>query len=256
MKPEDLLAAVSDIALRAGDAIMEVYHGGFEVAAKPDESPVTAADLASERLILPALEALAPEIPAVSEEAVAEGRTPDVSGGRFWLVDPLDGTREFVNHRPEFTVNIALVEAGSPVLGVVGTPARRAIYAGAGAGTARASEDGGPTRPIAARPPPAEGLTVAASRSHGDTARLEDYLRGVQVAATTRIGSALKFVLLAKGEADFYPRFGPTMEWDTAAGHALLAAAGGRVETEDGAPLRYGKPGFRNPPFVAFGRRP
>ncbi len=250
---EELLAQVCDIARRAGQRIMEVYRGEFGVETKADSSPVTEADLQSEKIILQALQELTPELPAVSEEAVERGEIPNVSNGCFWLVDPLDGTREFVNRRDEFTVNIGLVDNGAPILGVVGVPAQDAIYAACGPGTARFMNGDAAPEPIAARRPPAAGVTVVASRSHGDKTRLKEFLEQYTVAQQISAGSAVKLALVAKGEADLYPRFGRTMEWDTAAGHAILIAAGGSVRTVDDEVLRYGKPGFENPPFVAYG---
>jgi 3'(2'), 5'-bisphosphate nucleotidase len=244
------------LARKAGAAIMVHYSGGgIAHTLKEDGTPVTAADEAAEAIILAALPGILPGVPAVSEEEVSEGRVPDVSAGLFWLVDPLDGTREFLSRNGEFTVNIALVEAGRPLLGIVHAPALGLTYAGTvGAGALLETAEA-PAATIVARTAPADGLTVVASRSHGDRAALARYLEGRRIAAERSIGSSLKFCLLAAGEADLYPRFGRTMEWDTAAGHAVLAAAGGSVETLDGRPLTYGKPGFENPHFVAFARR-
>jgi 3'(2'), 5'-bisphosphate nucleotidase len=247
-----LLERLLPIARAGGDAILQVYATDFEVRGKADDSPVTAADERAEAVILPALADLTPEIPVVSEEAVAAGRIPRV-GERFWLVDPLDGTKEFIRRNGEFTVNIGLIERGAPVLGVVLAPALGRLYAGA-AGHGAYREDAGGRKPIACRVASPTGLTVVASRSHGDTAALERFLAGRKVAAQTNAGSSLKFCLIAAGEADLYPRLGRTMEWDTAAGHAVLAAAGGRVTTLEGTDLQYGKPGFENPHFVAQGR--
>lgn len=263
---DDLLAA----ALAAGAAILRIRAQGFAVHDKPDASPVTAADQAAEALILARLAALAPGVAVVAEEAAAAGVLPDV-GRRFFLVDPLDGTREFVAGRDEFTVNIALVQDGLPVLGVVVAPALGRAFAGdVAAGIAfELSQDVGAStgatspavaaasarpqrRSMRVRRPPASGVVAVASRSHG-TPETEDWLRQAKVTQRVSIGSSLKFCLLASGEADVYPRFGPTMEWDTAAGHAVVVAAGGRVDGLDGEPLRYGKPGFRNPAFVARG---
>jgi len=247
-----------ELARAAGRAIMAIYASDFAVRDKADASPVTAADDAAERVILEGLEVLAPGVPVVAEESVAAGRVPAI-GERFWLVDPLDGTREFVGRNGEFTVNIALVERGLPVLGVVLAPAIERLWAGVvGEG---AFEDGpGGRRAIAVRAPPAGGITVLASRSHGDEVALDAWLAGQRaagqaIAALRTAGSSLKLCLLASGEADAYPRLGRTMEWDIAAGHAVLAAAGGSVRTMDGALLSYGKPGFENPHFVAWGRR-
>lgn len=248
---EDWRDAVIDIARAAGEVIMAVYATDFAVRGKGDASPVTEADERAEALIVPRLRALAPGVPIVAEEAVAAGAAPAV-GSRFWLVDPLDGTREFIGRNGEFTVNIALVEHGVPVLGVVLAPALGRCYAGV-LGHGAWVEEGGPRRPIACRRVPAAGLTVVSSRSHGDAAALQAYLAGRRVAGQAFAGSSLKLCLVAAGEADLYPRLGRTMEWDIAAGHAVLLAAGGRVCTLDGAPLRYGKPGFENPHFFAAG---
>jgi 3'(2'), 5'-bisphosphate nucleotidase len=250
-------------AQRAGGAIMAVYATDFAVRDKADASPVTAADEAAEKILLQDLAAIAPGVPVVAEESVAAGHVPVLSNdgaNRFFLVDPLDGTREFVARRDEFTVNVALIEAGEPVLGVVFAPARRELYWGdvkAGkAGRIDADPDG--TMPsmgtsISARSAPANGITAVASRSH-NTPETDAFLARFNVTEFRSIGSSLKFCLVASGEADLYPRMGTTMEWDTAAGHAVLAAAGGRVTDIDGAPFRYGKPGFRNGHFVARGR--
>ena len=246
-----LLEELVRIAEAAGQRILEVYGREFDVRSKVDSSPVTEADERAEALILERLDRLTPRLPIVSEEAFAAGIVPEI-GASFWLVDPLDGTREFVNRNGEFTVNIALIENGSPVLGVVYAPAVGRLYYGRSRAGAWLVEQDGPRR-IHCRHAPDAGVTVISSRSHGDAAALERYLSGRAVVASRQAGSSLKFCLLAAGEADLYPRFGRTMEWDTAAGHAVLAAAGGRVTTLDGAPLRYGKPGFENPHFVAMG---
>lgn len=247
-----LLDALIPVARRAGDVIMHIYRGEFAVVAKADASPVTEADQAAEDVILAALTEITPEIPVVAEEAFAAGARPAL-GQRFWLVDPLDGTREFVSRNGEFTVNIALIEGGRPVLGIVFAPAIGQLYAGASALGSFA--DGGQRRPISCRRPPAEGLTVVSSRSHGDREALERFLQGRKVARHVTAGSSLKLCQLAAGEADCYPRFGRTMEWDIAAGHAILMAAGGALTDLNGAELTYGKPGFENPPFVAWGCR-
>jgi 3'(2'), 5'-bisphosphate nucleotidase len=261
----DLLQSLIYSAQRAGGAIMAVYATDFAVRNKSDASPVTAADEAAEKIILADLAAIAPGIPVVAEEAVAAGKVPAILGStradRFFLVDPLDGTREFISHRDEFTVNIALIEAGRPVLGVVFAPARRELYWGdvraMKAGHIDADPDG--TMPsmgnaISARKPPAEGLTALASRLHR-TPETDALLAGYPVREFRSIGSSLKFCVVAAGEADIYPRIGTTMEWDTAAGHAVLEAAGGRVTGLGGEPFTYGKPGFRNGNFIAWGRR-
>ncbi|HYG85684.1 MAG TPA: 3'(2'),5'-bisphosphate nucleotidase CysQ [Azospirillum sp.] len=249
-----LLPTVRTIAHEAGQVILRFYNTRFDVTTKADGSPVTQADHAAEAVILPALHHLTPGIPVVAEEEVAAGRVPDVSGGRFWLVDPLDGTKEFLNRNGEFTVNIALIDNGKPILGVVCAPATGDLYAGAGAGTAVHWIEGRHDYAITVRKAPADGLTVVASRSHGDPGETDKFLSAFTVKERISCGSSLKFCALACGKADLYPRFGRTMEWDTAAGHAVLLAAGGRVcvaGSQD--PLTYGKPGFENPHFVAYG---
>jgi len=246
-----VLDQITQIARAAGDVILEVYATEFEVRDKADASPVTEADKRAEACILAELAAFTPDIPVVSEEAAADGRIPRV-GERFWLVDPLDGTREFVSRNGEFTVNIALIEAGEPTLGVVLAPALGRVFGGV-RGAGAFVEEGGRRRAIASRRPPVEGLTVVSSRSHGDRDALEAFLAGRRVASSVFAGSSLKFCLVAAGEADLYPRLGRTMEWDTAAGHAVLAAAGGRVTQIGGEDLPYGKPGFANPHFIAMG---
>jgi 3'(2'), 5'-bisphosphate nucleotidase len=249
-----LLDAVEALAREAGEAIMGYYRGDIAIDRKEDYSPVTDADRDADAIIAAGLRKLTPEIPVITEEEVADGLAPTKIGTRFWLVDPLDGTREFINHRDEFTVNIALIDAGAPVLGVVGVPARGILYASDGPGRASKCEDGGAHHPIAARVAPAEGIAVAASRSHANKEELEAFLKDKTVTDFLAAGSSLKFCLIAEGKADLYPRLGPTMEWDTAAAHAVLAAAGGHVRTLKGDELRYGKPDFRNPHFVATGR--
>ncbi len=255
-----LLGPVQAIARRAGETILRHYRDMPAARLKADASPVTAADEEAERLIVGALEALTPGIPIVSEEAAAAGLVPDIAGpanpgGRFWLVDPLDGTKEFLARNDEFTVNIALIEDGRPVLGVVLVPALDTLYAGAGPGSAFVEHGKEPPRPIGTRPQHADGAIVLSSRSHIGAGELDAFLANTPVLARRIAGSALKFCLVAEGVADLYPRLGRTMEWDTAAGHAVLDAAGGCVLTLDGRDLDYGKPGFENPNFVARGRR-
>ena len=247
-----LLAAVKPVAEEAGRATMGFY-GLSESMEKADGSPVTAADQAAEDIILPALRHLTPDIPVVSEEEASKGLSPDVTGTRFWLVDPLDGTKEFLSGNGEFTVNIALIEHGQPILGVVVVPARGETYAGAAPGTATLADSHG-ERAISVRAAPAHGLTVVGSRSHGDAAAMEAFLDGRRVAEFRAAGSSLKLCLIARGEADLYPRLGTTMEWDIAAGHAVLRAAGGRVQTIDGGAFTYGKADYRNPHFAAYGK--
>ncbi len=250
--PDEFIAGLCQATRAAGDAIMEIYKSDFEVRTKGDESPVTAADEAAEKIILEHLARLTPDVPVVAEESVAAGHIPDISGGRYWLVDPLDGTKEFINRNGEFTVNIGLIEDRRPVMGVVFAPARERLFYAAGPGQAFAEEGGSPARPIGVRAAAEDGLTVVASRSHRD-AKTDEYLEQFEVKELKSAGSSLKFCLVAAGEADLYPRLGRTMEWDTAAGHAVLRAAGGRVETLDGEEFLYGKPGFENTFFVARG---
>lgn len=247
--------ALMEIAVSAGEAIMAIYGTDFAVDFKSDHSPVTAADAAAETLILAALAELLPGVPVVAEEAASAGLIPQV-GARFVLVDPLDGTREFVSRNGEFTVNIALVEEGMPVAGVVYAPALATLYAGdRGRGAGRAAVvDGriGPVEAIAVRAVPPAGLSVLCSRSH-DTPETEAFLRPFRIAERRAAGSSLKFCLLAEGAADLYPRLGPTMAWDTAAGDAVLRGAGGHVvRFDDHTPLAYGKEGWDNPFFIAY----
>jgi 3'(2'), 5'-bisphosphate nucleotidase len=250
-----LLPRVVAIARQAGAAIMPYFKGAYATAHKDDRSPVTDADHAADAAIKPALAALVPGVPVVTEESVAAAPAPEtLANARYWLVDPLDGTKEFVAHRAEFTVNIALVEKGRPVLGVLLVPPENVIYAAAGPGTAVKIVGQGAPQRIAARPAPAGGIVVAHSRSHNKWNDLEQFLAPYRVADRIVKGSALKFGLIAEGSADLYPRLGPTSEWDTAAGQAILEAAGGSVADHQGRTLGYGKPGFRNPPFVARGR--
>ncbi len=252
---DDLMATLRLIAERAGKVILQYYVDAEEidVREKDDASPVTDADEAAETFILGALNTLTPHIPIVSEEAAAAGEIPEIDGDFFWLVDPLDGTKEFISRNGEFTVNIALIEHGVPVAGVVHAPALAMTWAGAGEGTATFSETDNPAMPISVREIPAEGATVVASRRHGTGEKLEAFLSSRSINDRVTAGSSLKFCLVASGQADLYPRFGRTMEWDTAAGHAVLLAAGGEVWTLDNEPLDYGKPGFENPDFIAEG---
>ena len=254
MLPElDLLDRIIPIAREAGTIVMRIYGTEFEVGGKRDASPVTEADRRAEALILPALSRIEPGSRIVSEEAACADPIPTVEEELFWLVDPLDGTREFIDRNGEFTVNIALIERGTPVLGVVLAPASGRLFGGAAGAGAFVEDESGRRMTIACRRVPAAGLTVVSSRSHGDVDALDAYLAGRAVASRVTAGSSLKFCLVAGGEADLYPRFGRTMEWDTAAGHAVLRAAGGRVTDLSGAELRYGKPDFANPHFVATG---
>ena len=247
-----MLAALEAVARRAGAVVMEVYGSDFAVRAKDDASPVTAADERAEAIILPELARLAPNVPIVAEEAVAAGRIPEV-GGHFWLVDPLDGTKQFIQRNGEFTVNIGLVVDGMPRVGVVLAPALGLLWSAEGPGTATAVDDNGRRRAIACRPAPAHGARVLTSRSNMNPEGMARWLADKPGATFSLLGSSLKMCRVAEGAADFYPRFGPTSEWDTAAAHAVLLAAGGRIETFDGKPLGYGKQRFLNPDFLARG---
>jgi 3'(2'), 5'-bisphosphate nucleotidase len=252
--PEQLLETARRAALAAGDAILKVYATAFDVQHKTDNTPVCEGDLASERVICRMLSQAYPDIPIASEELVAADGVPPWAA-RFWLVDPLDGTKEFVARNGEFAVLIALIEDGVPVLGVIHGPALGVTYTACGPATATRQRSGEAPEPIQARRPPPDGLVVIHSRSHENSRRLAEFLQNFPVRERKKCGSALKFGVIAAGEADFYPRFGTTMEWDTAAGQAILEAAGGRVETTAGTPLRYGKPGLKNDAFLAWGRR-
>jgi len=250
-----LLPEVVAIARHAGAAIMPYFRGAYVTAHKDDRSPVTDADHAADAAIKPALAALLQGVAVVTEESIAAAPAPETLAElRYWLVDPLDGTKDFVAHRAEFTVNIALVDQARPVLGVLHLPAQNVTYAASGPGTAVKIEGEGAPRPIAARAAPAAGIVVTHSRSHERRKDLEEFLAPFRVVERVITGSALKFGLIAEGRADLYPRLGPTSEWDTAAGQAILEAAGGSVTDHAGKPLAYGKPLFRNPPFIARGR--
>ena len=254
MNHRDLIAALTPVARQAGARIMEIYRQPPEAEIKGDGSPVTAADAAAEAVILAALASIAPEIPVISEENAASHAlaAPD----SFFLVDPLDGTKEFLKRdgKGAFTVNIALVEGGRPVMGVVYAPALDRMFTGAdGVG---ASEDRGTgPQPIATRAASGDQRVAVASASHRD-AETDAWLAAQGIARTVSIGSSLKFCLVAAAEADVYPRFGPTMEWDTAAGDAVLRAAGGTVRNPDGTPFLYGKRDYRNAAFVAHAQAP
>ena len=249
------------IASDAGVAVMEVYASDFETRTKSDYSPVSDADERAEEIILTRLEQALPGVPVLAEERAArEGLGAKVADA-FLLVDPVDGTKEFVQRKGDFTVNIALICGGHPVAGTVFAPARREMYFGGG--DAHAIDEFSPGGPISdgrllrTRAYPAEGLTAVTSSSHLDE-RTKAFLAKHRVASQTGIGSSLKFCLLAAAKADVYPRWGPTMEWDTAAGQAVLTAAGGTVIRPDGTPFVYGKgaDGFKNGPFIAWGGAP
>jgi 3'(2'), 5'-bisphosphate nucleotidase len=252
MQLDEPLEQIIHLAHDAGQEILAVYGNECAVQTKRDGSPVTEADHRAQEVICAGLERLYPELPIVAEEDGHSHRSGPAPA-RFWLVDPLDGTKEFLSRNGEFTVNIALVEDGTPVLGVIFAPALDRTFAASKASGALA-EDAHGRRPISTREVPPAGPTVVSSRSHGDPEALRRCLGDRPLGASICAGSSLKFCLVAAGEADLYPRLGRTMEWDTAAGDAILRAAGGTVIDLTGAPLRYGKPGFENPHFLAQGR--
>ena len=248
--PSFRLLTLVRIARAAGVVVMRHYEAGVEARVKSDRSPVTDADEEAEKLILAELAREFPGVPVVAEEEAAAGRVAQV-GARFFLVDPVDGTKEFVKRGGEFTVNIGEIVDGKPVAGVVLAPAIGRLFAGDENGAFEFHGD--EARPMSARVPADDGLVAVASRSHPDP-KTDEYLKSLKIKGLTNAGSSLKFCLVAAGEADIYPRAGQTCEWDTAAGHAVLAAAGGDVTTWEGAPFTYGKPKFLNGPFIARGR--
>ena len=246
-----LMEALKPVVREAGRKILEVYQKGADASFKADGSPVTEADNAAEAVILPALAQLAPDIPVVSEESADSHRL--AASERFFLVDPLDGTKEFLKRdgKGSYTVNIGLIENGVPVAGLVFAPALDRLFVGVvGAGASESCA--GVERPIAVRTVGSEGRVAVASASHRD-AETDAWLGARGITNTVSIGSSLKFCLVAAGEADVYPRFGPTMEWDTAAGDAVLRAAGGDVKLPSGETMGYGKPEYRNGSFIAWG---
>jgi 3'(2'), 5'-bisphosphate nucleotidase len=243
-----LLDEIAEAAREAGDAILAVVRRGFEVEAKHDSSPVTEADRAAELIILAALARAAPGVPVIAEEEVAAGRIP-AHDDTYFLVDPLDGTKEFVRGGDDYTVNIGLIEGGTPRLGVVYAPATGRLHGGC-AGEGAWVDDGQGRHPIRTRAR-GEQLTAVASKSHLNQATIDYLEAAVGACGYVSIGSSLKFCIVAEGEADIYPRASPTSEWDTAAGHAVLLAAGGLVDGPDGNSLRYGKRAFLNRGFVA-----
>lgn len=257
----DLAAAMMEpltaLVLRAGAAILAVNRSAMTIDGKPDGSPVTAADLAADRIIAEGLAQLMPDIPTLSEERAALGRP---GTGSFFLIDPLDGTKEFVAGRDEFTVNLALVSDGEPLLGIVGAPALGVVWRGlVGRGADRLVLDSGGNRtaqPIHTRPlpPPGSDWIAVVSRSHCDP-RTEAFIAGRPNSIRQALGSAVKLCRVAEGQADIYPRLAPTSEWDIAAGHAVVTAAGGKVTDSKGAALRFDEPrkNFIVPEFIAWG---
>ncbi|MEZ5919714.1 MAG: 3'(2'),5'-bisphosphate nucleotidase CysQ [Parvularculaceae bacterium] len=249
-----LVQLLSQLARKAGAAAMTIYAKEIAVAAKRDASPVTEADRLGEEIILKGLAEIAPQIPVLAEEAASSGDIPEL-GDEFFLVDPLDGTKEFISKTGEFTVNIALVRNGAPVVGVVFAPALEKLYSGIVGDGAYLSVDEDAPAPIKARKTPEKNLVAVASRSHRSP-ETDAFLETLDIADFAAAGSSLKFCLIAEGAADVYPRLGRTMEWDTGAGQAVLEAAGGRVHVfGSDTPLRYGKKerGYDNPHFIAWG---
>jgi 3'(2'), 5'-bisphosphate nucleotidase len=253
---DNLVPVIRRLAIQAGDKIMEIYESDdFEIRSKSDESPVTAADEAADEIISKGLRAAFPEMMLVTEE---QADTHTTKGDTFLIVDPLDGTKEFIHRRGDFTVNIALVENGSPTRGVVYAPAKDRMFFTRADGQS-VEETGefdvetvGPTKPINVASSDNSALMVVASKSHRDQAT-DDYINKYAVKDSKSAGSSLKFCLVATGEADIYPRVGRTMEWDTAAGHAVLSGAGGHVvRFDDHSPLVYGKDDYANPFFIAY----
>lgn len=258
MSSQDALISLArrliPVVRAAGDIEMKYYREGADIIDKADGSPVTLADRDAETLITKALADIAPEIPMVGEEAVEAGTIPDISSGSFFLVDPLDGTKEFITGGGDFTVNIALMRDFQPVMGIIYAPVSDALYYGAGEAAFK-SIGGAAEEAIRVRSLPPEGFTVVESKRHGDPEAMAHYLQGRKIAKSISRSSSLKFCVIAAGEADIYPRLGPTSEWDIAAGQAILHAAGGRVTTLEGKPMPYGKADkrFLNGMFVAVG---
>jgi len=245
----EYLVSACEISRAAGHIIMQYFSNGYEKKKKSDNSPVTQADIAANKYITESLAKIAPLIPVIAEEDEVLGNN---NHRLFFLVDPLDGTRSFVRGEPEFTVNIGLIEKGSPVLGVIYCPPQDILYFGQVGKNAYKQVGNGKPEIIKTRKVPEDGLTVVRSRSH-PSQKTSDYLQTLKIKELISGSSSVKFCMVAEGSADIYPRFGRTMEWDTAAGHAILNAAGGHVETVDGKEFLYGKDNFENPHFIAFG---
>jgi len=248
---------LAGLVLGAGPAVMDAYTQGCEIWAKADHSPCSEADERAETILLDGISRNFPGIPVIAEEAVSRGNIPPVAD-HFLLVDPLDGTREFIARNDEFTINVALIVGGEPVAGAVYAPALKKLwFAGSHAFACPMRADGRPPAldnlcPIHTRTAPSSGLVAMASRSHGD-GQTDAFLGRLPIKKRMIAGSSLKFCVLAEGDADVYARYSPTMEWDTAAGDAILRAAGGQMCTWEGGPFRYGKPAFRNGGFIAWG---
>ena len=250
---QQTLEQLVDISRRAGLAILEWYEGDIDISQKADDSPLTKADLASHELIIAELTRHWPDIPVLSEESANIPWETRQQWTSYWLVDPLDGTKEFINRNGEFTVNIALIKDHKPVIGVVHVPVTDLSYFGSRDNGAWCQQGNGKSREIRVRQPAAEPPVIVGSRSHANP-ELEDQLARLGPYKLTSMGSSLKFCRLAEGQADFYPRLGPTCEWDTAAAHAVVNAAGGQVVKIDGEPLEYNcKEAYLNPFFFVIG---
>lgn len=248
-------AAVVNLIKQAGSAVMEIYRQDFAVYEKEDASPVTEADITAEKIIFDGLKELTPDIPVVGEEHVAAGEAADLTQKYFWLVDPVDGTADFVKKNGEFTINIALIEDTAPVFGAVYVPVTETVYYTRSPGRACMEKDGAPAE-LKTRAVPKQGYTVLNSRTHCDEMIVAKMLDGLKIAERRPCGSSLKFCLIAAGQADVYPCCHQTKEWDTAAAHAVLTAAGGEVyNAENNTVLTYRKPGLINPRIISFGQK-
>jgi 3'(2'), 5'-bisphosphate nucleotidase len=247
-----MMEQVGDLAKSAGKEIMKIYNTDFKVETKADNSPVTKADrIAEDHIISGIHEGITASYPVIGEEAHNAGKSPETGSGPFWLVDALDGTKSFISKNDQFTVNIALIDSGRPVLGVIHAPALGDTYWGGPSG-AFAEYSGKPAKTISCRIPDDEGLVVVASLNHRSP-ELEEFIAKLKVTSSMSVGSSLKFCLVASGSADIYPRLGRTMEWDIAAGHAIINAAGGSVKKMDGSTMTYAKEGLENPDFIVRG---
>lgn len=245
-----LLEDLIKISLEASHAILRYYKNEGTVTIKNDGSPLTLADLASHRKICDGLSKITPSIPVISEESYDQCNL-SMSSRIFWLIDPLDGTKEFINQNGEFTTNIALIENNSPSMGVICAPSKNLTYSGiVGLGAFKQIENQTQLN-ISTQSPNKDGYIVVGSRSHGKDSEMDTYLKGKHISEIRHVGSSLKFCQIAEGSAHFYPRIGRTMEWDTAAGHAILLAAGGKLVTTLNEHLLYNKPRFENPHFIA-----
>lgn len=253
LSASELIAALQPATLEAGRLILDIRDKGFDVEHKDDHSPVTEADQAAEAILLKALKSVENDAVIVAEESASNGILPTNLGWRFWLIDPLDGTKEFIKGGSDFTVNIGLIENGRPTLGLVYAPAQNRLFSGVrGVGAFEENMKTGEKHQIRTRAPQINAIDAVASKSHRD-AETDAFLEQFEIANLKSAGSSLKFCLVATGEADLYPRFGPTMEWDTGAGQAIVEAAGGYCSHPDGKSFNYAKTDFRNGPFIVVG---